>query len=65
MVKWLNGFKKYLTVSSTILETELSIKQVLIEIKRCKDEFQYSFYQDYFHPYFLFRATCVPLIIMP
>ena len=63
--KWLNELKKYLTVSSVILKTKANIKEILIEIKSRLEELQYNFYQSYNHPYFLFKETCVPLIIMP
>ena len=63
--KWLNEFNKYLVVSSVILKTKANIKEILIEIKSRLEELQYNFYQSYNHPYFLFKETCVPLIIMP
>ena len=63
--KWLNELKKYLTVSSVILKTKANIKEILTEIKSRLEELQYNFYQSYNHPYFLFKETCVPLIIMP
>ena len=63
--KWLNELKKYLVVSSVILKTKANIKEILTEIKSRLEELQYNFYQSYNHPYFLFKETCVPLIIMP
>ena len=63
--KWLNEFNKYLVVSSIILNTKANIKEILTEIKSRLEELQLNFYQSYNHPYFLFKETCVPLIIMP
>ena len=63
--KWLNEFNKYLVVSSIILKVKANIKEILAEIKNQLEELLYNFYQSYNHPYFLFKRTCVPLIIMP
>ena len=63
--KWLNEFNKYLIVSSTILKTQTIITEVLNEIKSRQAELQYKCFINYYHPYFLFKKTCVPLIIMP
>ena len=63
--KWLNEFNKYLIVSSVILKVKANIKEILTEIKNRLEELLYNFYQSYNHPYFLFKRTCVPLIIMP
>lgn len=63
--KWLRGFKKYNVSSSTILGTEINIKQIIIEIHSNLYSFLNKFYQTYYHPFFLFKVTCIPLVIMP
>lgn len=63
--KWLRGLKKYLLTSSIILATQINIKDILNKLIENKDEFLYLFYKEYHHPYFLFKLTCVPLVIIP
>ena len=62
--KWLKEFNKYLLVSSIILQTKNQIIDVLQEMKERLDKLQFGFYQNYNHPYFLFKLTCVDLAIM-
>ncbi len=63
--KWVRGFKKYSMSADTILgigePLELIIKAIVNDIHT----FLYRFYQTYYHPFFLFRSTCVPLSIIP
>ena len=61
--KWLKELKQYLLISSIILETQNGIVEVLNELKIKLEKLQYDIYQQYLHPYFLFRKTCVPVII--
>ena len=63
--KWLNGFNRYSLISSIILQTKNDIKEILKEIIDRLEELQHSFYQNYNHPYFLFKKTCVSLVITP
>ena len=63
--KWLKEFNKYLMVSSILLKTKTIIEEVLTEIETRLDELQYECFENYYHPYFLFKKTCVPLIIIP
>ena len=63
--KWLNEFNRYSLISSIILQTKNEIKEILKEIKDRLEELQHNFYQNYNHPYFLFRKTCVSLAITP
>ncbi len=63
--QWIKEFNKYLTVSSIILQTKSIIEEVLSQIKTRLDELQYGCFKNYYHPYFLFRKTCIPLIIIP
>lgn len=63
--KWLKGLFKYLPICSIILECKIKIEEILLKIKLDKDKFYNNFYEKYFHPFFLFKKTCVPLAIMP
>ena len=63
--KWLNEFNRYSLISSIILQTKNEIKEILKEIENGLEALQHSFYQNYNHPYFLFRKTCVFLVITP
>ena len=63
--KWLNEFNKYSLISSIILQTKNEIKEILQEIENRLEELQRNFYKNYNHPYFLFRKTCVSLVITP
>lgn len=63
--QWLKEFNKYLIVSSIILKTKVIIEEVLTQIKTRLDELQCECFKNYYHPYFLFRKTCIPLVIIP
>ena len=63
--KWLNEFNRYSLISSIILQTKNDIKEILKEIINRLEELQHSFYQNYNHPYFLFKKTCVSLVMTP
>ena len=62
---WLNGLDKYKTSASTILLTNNTIIDVIIKIKEDLYKFLSEFYLSYHHPFFLFKLTCVNLVIMP
>lgn len=62
LYKWLKGFKQYLLSSYSILETN-TLTDTVIEIQEALYWFISNFYQTYHHPFFLFRTTCVPLVI--
>ena len=62
---WLKKFNRYLLSSSIILKTNNDIKKIIDEIINWKDKFLISFYDNYYHPFFLFKLTCVPLCITP
>lgn len=63
--KWLKIFNKYLVSSATILKVIINKEQIIQSIINNKDDFQYQFFENYFHPYFLNRKTCVTLAITP
>ena len=62
---WLKKFNKYILSSSIILKTNNIIDNVILEIIKDKDRFLINFYNNYNHPFFLFRITCIPLCITP
>lgn len=62
--KWLRGLKIYKFSSSTILSIEANIVLVITEINDNLYSFLNKFYQTYYHPFFLFRVTCIPLVII-
>ena len=63
--KWLRGLDKYKTSASTILLVKNEIIEVIIKIKEDMYKFLSEFYLSYNHPFFLFKLTCVNLVIMP
>ena len=63
--KWLRGLDKYKTCASTILLVKNTIIEVIIKIKENLYEFLSEFYLSYHHPFFLFKLTCVNLVVMP
>ena len=63
--KWLRGLDKYKTSASTILLVKNEIIEVIIKIKEDMYKFLSEFYLSYHHPFFLFKLTCVNLVIMP
>ena len=62
---WLRGLKKYVLSSSVILKIKDDIKEVVTCIIENKFIFLNNFYDNYQHPFFLFKITCVPLCIIP
>ena len=62
---WLRGIDKYKTSASTILLVKNEIIEVIIKIKEDMYKFLSEFYLSYNHPFFLFKLTCVNLVIMP
>lgn len=61
---WIKGFKRYSLSSSIILSTESKLIDIISKINNNRDLFLYQFYQQFFHPFFLFRLTCVNLCII-
>lgn len=61
--KWLKELKEYMLVTSIILESKNEIIDILKELKIKLEKLQYDIFKQYNHPYFLFKKTCVPLII--
>ena len=62
---WIKKINKYLLSSSIILKINNEISKVVNEIIKEKNNFLINFYNNYNHPFFLFRITCVPLCITP
>ena len=60
---WLKKFNKYILSSSIILKVNNTMNDVIKEIMKEQDKFLISFYNNYYHPFFLFRITCVTLCI--
>lgn len=63
--KWLKGLKLYTISASTILGIKKEIIDVIREIMKDLYSFLFQFFENFYHPFFLFRLTCVPLVIMP
>ncbi len=63
--KWLNGLKKYSASACTILGCNINIIDIIKAIIKDPHLFLFQFFKNFYHPFFLFRLTCVPLIIMP
>lgn len=61
---WLRKLKKYTLSASIILKITNDIKYVVSGIIDNNSKFLISFYDDYNHPFFLFKTTCVPLCII-
>ena len=62
---WLKKLNKYTFSSSIILETINDIKVVISMINKNNKTFLTHFYNNYNHPFFLFRLTCTPLCLTP
>lgn len=62
---WLMKFNIYSLSASIILKINNNLKQIINNIVKDNSIFLMGFYNDYHHPYFLFRTTCVPLCITP
>ena len=61
---WLKKLKTYTLSSSVILKLLNETKIVVNGIIKYNYKFLISFYDDYKHPFFLFKTTCVPLCII-
>ena len=62
---WIKIMNYYQISSSIILKIPVNIENILFRIQYHKLQFLKDFYQQYFHPFFLFKKTCVPLAITP
>lgn len=62
---WIKIMKKYELVSSIILKMPNDIKCTIKQILSDYNIFVNKFYLNYYHPFFLFKKTCVPLAITP
>lgn len=62
---WLKGMKKYQLSASTILELPNVLEKIIIDVRKNLEQFLKLFYEQYHHSFFLFRLTCVPLVIVP
>lgn len=62
---WLRKLKVYTLKASIILKITNDIKKVVNGIFKDNSKFLISFYNDYKHPFFLFKTTCVSLCIIP
>lgn len=63
--KWLRGFKKYSISADTVLGVGNNLELIIRVILNDTHTFLHKFYQTYYHPFFLFKSTCVPLSIIP
>lgn len=62
---WLIKVKVYLLPSSVILKENNELITITKKIFLLNEKFLIDFYDNYRHPYFLFKETCVPLCITP
>lgn len=62
---WLQIMNKYNMASSVILKIPCNINNIITNIIANRKTFLYKFYQQYLHPFFLNKKTCVPLSITP
>ena len=62
---WIKKFNIYSLSASVILKINNDLKQIINNIVKENSIFLMNFYNDYHHPYFLFKTTCVPLCIIP
>ena len=62
---WLKKINKYLLPASVILKAINNSKVIIDLIVKSNSNFLMDFYDNYQHPFFLFRLTCVPLCIIP
>ena len=62
---WIKKFNIYSLSASIILKVNNDLKLIINEIAKDISIFLMNFYNDYHHPYFLFKTTCVPLCIIP
>ncbi len=65
LYSWIKGMEQYQLSSSTILGIPNNLQEILKDIRKEIKEFLSQFYSQYHHPFFLFRFTCVPLVIIP
>ena len=62
---WIKKFNIYSLSASIILKINNNLKLIINNIVNDNSIFLMNFYNNYNHPYFLFRLTCVPLCIIP
>ncbi len=62
---WLYKFIIYLLPASIVLEQNKDPITIISQLNKKLKDFLAKFYQLYWHPFFLFRKTCVPLCITP
>ncbi len=61
--QWLNGFMAYQLSSSIVLNVKNDEVEILLALFHDPQNFFFRFFIQYYHPFFLFRKTCVPLAI--
>lgn len=62
---WLKKMNIYLLPSSILLGENNVLITIVKKIYLLNEKFLIDFFDNYEHPYFLFRKTCVPLCITP
>ena len=62
---WITILNKYLFVCSIILKIPIIISNIINRINENRKQFLKIFYQQYFHPFFLNRKTCIYSVITP
>lgn len=60
---WLKKLSIYSLSASVVLAIENKIKKIITKINEDDYHFLNQFYENYNHPFFLFKLTCVPLCI--
>lgn len=62
---WLIKMRMYLLPSSVVLQVNHKINVIIEKIYLLNEAFLMDFFDNYRHPFFLFKITCVPLCVTP
>ena len=62
---WIKKLNIYSFSASIVLGINNVIKTIISNIISQNSKFINRFYYNYYHPFFLFKSTCVPLCIIP
>lgn len=62
---WLKKLYTYSFAASIVLSVNNHVNSIISKIIENNSRFLNKFYENYNHPFFLFKLTCVPLCIIP